>query len=105
VGGRLGHGPFSLAQPSRKMCHFSLSARSGAHITWEAAGQIVFSIIIFTEHNFVIFCPIFGKISSYFFLFKLIQRKVCLENIKVTEILLKSIKFMNSLFIISTANS
>jgi hypothetical protein len=36
----------------------------------------------------------FGQIS-FSFLFKLIQRKVCLENRKVIDIIPKSIKFMN----------
>jgi hypothetical protein len=73
------------------------------HGPQKVAGQIVLLCYFSVEHCFNSFCPNFGQILSRFFYSKL-SNQFFFRNSEVTEIILKSVKFMN-FYSYSAANS
>jgi hypothetical protein len=70
---------------------------------FRAATVTVFSLEFVLQNTvFVDFVQFFEQISNSFFI-QIIPTKVCLENAKVIEIFLKSLKFMNFIHV-SAAN-
>jgi hypothetical protein len=83
--------------------------RIGQHVEkkfWAALrlrAKLFFPVFIYRTQFLIVSVQILGKFHTVFST-QVIPTKICLENAKVTEIFLKSLKFMNFIHV-SAANS